>query len=52
MFGTPEQKERWLVSRCSNGEIRSCFAMTEPDGRLERRHQHPAARSAATATST
>ena len=30
MFATPEQAERWLIPLL-HGEIRSCFAMTEPD---------------------
>lgn len=30
MFGTPEQQERWLTP-LMNAEIRSAFAMTEPD---------------------
>ncbi len=30
MFATPQQREQWLVP-LMNGEIRSAFAMTEPD---------------------
>ena len=30
LFATPPQRERWL-NPLLNGEIRSCFAMTEPD---------------------
>ncbi|MEX0825476.1 MAG: acyl-CoA dehydrogenase family protein [Acidimicrobiia bacterium] len=30
MFGTPDQQQRWLVPLLE-GEIRSCFSMTEPE---------------------
>ena len=30
MFATPEQREKWLIP-LMNGEVRSAFAMTEPD---------------------
>jgi acyl-CoA dehydrogenase len=29
-FGTPEQKKRWLEP-CLNGDMRTCFSMTEPE---------------------
>lgn len=34
VFGTPEQKERWLVPLIK-GETRTCFGVTEPDAGLD-----------------
>jgi acyl-CoA dehydrogenase len=37
LFGTPEQKERWLVPLIK-GEQQTCFGVTEPDAGLDTTH--------------